>query len=151
MSAKEKAPNLLGREVLGAGEKLTSQESIPKPPAKVNVLYGAMIEARMTGDEVVDMISAKYEGFTKSLLSKVLYPERYGVTLIPDALYLVIGEPSHKEKKREWKIKLGVRLTPSEVAKFREYSRKDGFDSDQAHLAKMIRDYIKRRDKQNNG
>ena len=67
MSAKEKAPNLLGREVLGAEEKLTSQESIPKPPAKVNVLYGAMIEARMTGGEGVDMISAKYEGVTKSL------------------------------------------------------------------------------------
>lgn len=145
---KEKPQTFLGREVFGAEEK-SSMANIPKVPEKVNALYGAMIEGRMTGDEVVEMISAKYEGFTKSLLSKVLYPERYGIELIPAALDIVIGERTHFQRKKEWKVKIGVRLAPVEVAKFREYSKQDGFDTDQAHLAKMIRDYIRRKDKKN--
>lgn len=146
--AKEKP---LGSHVgvtVGAKDNISLSESIRHIPDKVNTVYAVMIEGRMTGDEVVETISSKYEGFTKSLLSKVLYPERYGVELIPAAMKLLTGDTMSVPRKPDGRLKIGCRLTYEEVEKFREYSRKDGFETDQAHLAKMIRDYIKRRDKQ---
>ena len=69
------------------------QPSIPIPilpddPTDVKVLQ-ALKDMKIDNGEIVDMLRTTYEGFDKSLLSKVRKPAKYGVRFVEPALRLL--------------------------------------------------------------
>ena len=125
----------------------TSHDSIPQPKRKVkNTLRALRLQKELSAEEMVAVVQGQYPKYDKTLQSKCEHSDEYGVTLVPKAMAMLIGEfgelPKTKPDVRTLNNRLYVRLGDWHYEAFRRQMKADGFKTVQGCLSFLISQYI---------
>ena len=122
------------------------KQSISQNAGKVNTLQALREENNLTADEIVHLIKEKYPRYDRFLQSKCEHSELYGVTLVPQAMRLLVeryaGLVPSKEEKRTLKNRIVCRLSDEDFKLFTEKYKADGFTTRQGVVSFLIKNYI---------
>lgn len=131
-------------------------------------LKAALTNAGIAPKDAVRVVKARFPSFDKTLLSKCVKPEKYGVVLHPDGylelnrIFPSVGlapvveadtedaptlEPSVKKRSSGHRLKsrISCRLEDAEYEQLQRHVRADGFDTMQAWLTYKVRRYLQRK------
>jgi hypothetical protein len=116
-------------------------------------LRQAMKELDLTPRDIVQEVKPVYPGFDKTLLSKCLNADKYGVTMtngsfecLVKAFPAVMSETQKQARKGDGhrlRDRVSCRLEKDEYEALQRFIREDGFDTMQSWLVYTIRNYIK--------
>lgn len=116
-------------------------------------LRQVMKDENITPKQIVQEVKPVYPGFDKTLLSKCLNADKYGVTMtagsfgcLAQAFPQVMCEPQKEPRRADQhrlKDRVTCRLEKGEFEVLQRLIREDGFDTMQSFLAWLIRQYIK--------
>lgn len=89
-------------------------------------------------DYVVHAVRTEFPKFDNTLLSKVLHPEYYGVSLIPEAIQTITGKKdTHRYTKR-----IAARLSDAAHALLTKHIEEKGYPSVNAWLVHLVMKYM---------
>lgn len=101
----------------------------------------------LSAKEIVHVIKQAYPGYDRPLNCKVEHPERYGITLCQGAVDLLSAPESFRRPNRKNPRRITFRLTDDEFSLLHTYLLADGYDTIQDGMAKLARNYIKRKER----
>lgn len=140
-------------------EILQHKYSTLETECQMRGLRQAMKDQSITPRDIVQEVKPVYPGFDKTLLSKCMNADKYGVTMtsgcfssLAKAFPELVAE-TKKQARRGDNHKLtdrvSCRLEKSEYEALQRWIHEDGFDTMQAWLVYMIRGYLKQKEEQN--
>ena len=101
--------------------------------------------------EVVNLVKSEHPKYDKYIHSKVKRPDDYGIKLLDSAEKLIqdtfgTNSPApRRTDKRRKPCRIQVRLSKHDYKVLQQCIKRDGYDTMQAGVSKIIRDYLKER------
>lgn len=143
--------SIVANEILSEGEPSSDSISEFSPSVKDLVhLKEFRDRTGLMAKDIVPIIAEDFPKFSKQAYSMCENSEQYGVVLHPDGfakLMATFPDAAAKKKKKSGKNRLkkriSARLCDSEYDALIAKVRADGFDTMQAFLVFMVRNYLK--------
>lgn len=154
-NAQKKAAALLATDTTAERDEFDTRIDYTKLDAECQTrqLRQAMKDLNLTPRDVVQEVKPVYPGFDKTLLSKCLNADKYGVTMtsgsfgcLVKAFPAVMGETQKQTRRGDGhrlRDRVMCRLEKEEYEALQRFIREDGFDTMQSWLVYTIRNYIK--------
>ena len=145
--------SIVADEILSEGEPPTSGTISDFSPSVKDLLHLNVFHENtgLMAKDLVAIVSEDYPSFSKQSFCMCEKPDKYGVVLHPAAFEKLQRMFPHaavtKKKKKSGKNKLtkriSARLSDAEYDALIRKTKADGFDTMQAFLVFMVRNYLK--------